>query len=78
LPEDFIKWNGRERKIIINSPYAVNDFQPDSSGFPPKAAVSHATLARGKGDARRDKGRFNVLSKGLSHKHWAKAARKGR
>ncbi len=41
-----------------------------------EAAVSHATLARGKGDDRRDEGRFNVLEKGLSHKTRAQAARK--
>jgi hypothetical protein len=31
----------------MNSPHLINGFQPDLSGFPRFAAVSHAALARG-------------------------------
>jgi len=33
--------------FFTNSPYGGSSFQPDSSGFPPQAAISHAALARG-------------------------------
>ena len=34
----------------FDSPYAANNFQPHLLGFPRFAALSHATLARGKSE----------------------------
>jgi hypothetical protein len=44
-------------------PYATVVFQPDSSGFPPQAAISHAALARGKSNNKMIKGVLTSFEK---------------
>ncbi|MCP9492817.1 MAG: hypothetical protein MSG64_00010 [Pyrinomonadaceae bacterium MAG19_C2-C3] len=46
--------------MSLNSNYAVKVLQPDSSGFPPQAAHSHA-IYRVVACKQNPKGRFNVL-----------------